>query len=132
MKNLNVIEVAKQYVLAFKNVNSGLIREHFMPNAFKTGYFYDFETRNWTGLKYHSFEQMEAWTAEYNLNGIMPDTEIHATLLDVQDKMAIVKLKAEWAPGIWGHDYVILLLEDGKWLISTVHWQSLINGNAGS
>lgn len=126
MDKSNAIEVAKQYVMAFKKVNPELISQHFLPTAFKTGYFYDFENKDWTELNHHSFDQMREWTKTYNLENIMPDSEISATLLDKQDKMAMVKINAEWAPNVWGCDYVALLWEKQQWLIAAVYWQSLI------
>jgi hypothetical protein len=41
-------------------------------------------------------------------------------LLDVQDQTAAVKLTASW-----GTDYMLLGKYDGRWMISSVIWQSV-------
>lgn len=124
-ETLTITETAKQYVNAFRNVNPKLIDKHFIPTAFKTGYFYDYDNKIWAPLSLHSFEQMREWTKTYNINGIMPNSEIKTTLLDQQEKMAVVKIIAEWASGVIGCDYIILLKQEKEWLISAVYWQSI-------
>ncbi|HEY8397553.1 MAG TPA: nuclear transport factor 2 family protein [Flavihumibacter sp.] len=122
----NVIEVAKQYVKAFKDGNPGLIEQHFLPTASKSGYFYNYESSGWAELSVHSYSEISAWTKSYNANGIMPDTEVEASLLDIQDKTAVVKILAEWAPGVSGCDYVMLVKENDNWLIHSILWQTVV------
>lgn len=122
----NVIEIAKQYVKAFKEVKPELVEKHFLPNATKTGYFYDYEKSEWTDISTHSFGQISEWTKSYNTNGIMPDSGIQATLLDIQDKIAVVKIVAEWVADKWGCDYVFLVKENEEWRISSILWQSVV------
>lgn len=123
----DVIEVAKQYVNAFKEVNPGLVRKYFSPKATKTGCFYDFEKNEWGDILSHSYQEIIEWTRSYNSSGVMPDTEIQATLLDMQDKIAVVKIIAQWAPDVWGYDYITLVKEKQGWIISAILWQSMIS-----
>lgn len=122
----NVIEVAKQYVKAFKEANPAIVEKYFLPQASKTGYFYDFENKKWNRRLTHSFQEISEWTQSYNQNDIMPNSEISATLLDMQDKIAVVKIVAEWAPNVWGYDYITLVKDGEEWRILAILWQSII------
>lgn len=121
-----VVQVAKNYVRAFKEVKPELIATHFIPQFTKMGYFYDYENNKWMDLSIHSFQQLAEWAATYNVGGIMPDSEATTTLLHMQDKTAVVKVEAEWAPGKRGNDYVLLCKQEDRWVIASIFWQSIV------
>jgi len=121
-----IIEVAEQYVKAFKEVNPKLITDYFAPECIKIGYFFNFEEDKWEDKSIHNYNEIKQWVAAYNVEGIMPDSEIKTTLLDVQDKIAVVKLEVEWAPRMWGCDYVLLSKDNGNWLITNIIYQTVI------
>lgn len=77
----------------------------------------------WTDISTHSFGQILEWTKSYNTNGIMLDSEIEATLLDIQGKIAVVKVVAEWVADKWGCDYI---KENEEWRINSILWQSVV------
>jgi hypothetical protein len=120
-----VVKAAENYLKAFKEVRPELVRNYFLPQFTKIGYFYDYEKNEWMDLSIHSLQQVIDWAGTYNVNGIMPDSEATTTLLDLQDRTAVVKVEAEWAPGKWGNDYVMLAKQNEEWLISSILWQSI-------
>jgi hypothetical protein len=77
-------------------------------------------------LTTHFFHQVQEWTSHYNINEIMPESNVSTTLLDLQDKTAVVKVVAEWAPNRWGGDYVMLSKKNNDWFITAIFWQSII------
>ena len=121
-----VVQVAENYLKAFKEVKPELIRTHFIPQFTKVGYFYDYENSKWLDLSIHSFQQVVDWAVTYNVERIMPDSEAITTLLHMQDKIAVVRVEAEWAPGKWGNDYVLLCKQEDRWVIASIYWQSIV------
>ncbi len=121
-----VIAVAKNYVKAFKEVDTELVDTYFSPQCTKLGYFYDFEEDKWMDKAMHNFKEIKDWCAIFNVKKQMPDTDIQIELLDLQDKIAIVKVEAEWVSNKWGCDYVLLTKDTDKWLIESIIWQSVV------
>jgi|GEM_PF-1900872 len=120
-----VLSVAEQYPKAFRTMDAELARGAFLPTASKLGFFYDYDSEAWMPSVSTEYSEIEAWVLEHNKDGVMPDTPPKATLLDRQDKIAVVKLELEWTPGKWGCDYVLLVKESGRWRISHSLWQSV-------
>lgn len=125
-ENVQIIETAKHYVKAFKDKQADTIVENFQQSAFKMGYFYDFEKGDWMEMTTHSYDQIKDWSKTYNIDNVMPNSDIHATLLSKQSKTAVVQIIAEWAPNHWGNDYIMLSKHNNRWVISCVFWQSII------
>lgn len=121
-----VINTAINYVLAFKNTDPSLVVKHFTPDFIKTGFFFLCEQNKWDEIRTHGFEEVKEWTSTYNKDQVMPDTAINASLLEMSDKLAVVKIIAEWAPGVKGLDYVILVKQENAWHIRSVSWQTII------
>jgi hypothetical protein len=121
-----VINTARNYVLAFKNTDPSLVEKHFCPDFFKTGFFFLYDQNKWDEIRTHGFEEVKAWTTDYNKEQVMPDSDITASVLEISDKMAVAKIIAEWAPGVKGLDYVILVKITDHWMIRSVTWQTII------
>lgn len=121
-----VIDIARNYVLAFKNTDPSLVEQHFHPDFHKTGFFFLYDQNKWDQLLTHGYDEVKAWTSSYNKEGIMPDTEPIVSILDINHKIAVVKIIAEWAPNVKGLDYVVLVKQDNEWIIRSVSWQTML------
>jgi hypothetical protein len=121
-----IIDTAKNYVLAFKNTAPSLVSKHFTKDFIKTGFFFLHEQNKWDEIRTHGFDEVKKWTSTYNKDQVMPDTEINVSLLEISDKLAVVKIIAEWAPGVKGLDFVILVKQENDWKIRSVSWQTII------
>lgn len=122
----HVIDTARNYVLAFKNTDPSIVEKYFTPNFFKTGFFFLYEQNNWDEIRTHGFEEVKEWTKNYNKDQVMPDSIIEVSILEMSTKIAVVKIVAEWAPGVRGLDYVILVKLNTEWMIRSVTWQTII------
>jgi hypothetical protein len=123
----DLIEAARGYYEAFFKVSPDLVRQYFLPCAIKVGAMYDYEHKQFqSSLMEHNFQQIVVFASQYNASGHMPATEPGITVLDVQDRTAIVKVSAEWATDRWGTDYVALARVGERWMIASVVWQSSI------
>ncbi|NMH88096.1 nuclear transport factor 2 family protein [Flavivirga algicola] len=125
MEQNEIIQISKKYPLAFKNMDISLIDDFFSKNATKTGFMYDYESGDWTDVSTTEISEIKNWVADYNKNGIMPDSEAKVQILDLQEKIAVVKLEMDWAPNRKGCDYLFLIKED-TWLIDKILWQSVL------
>lgn len=126
MNQNEIIEVSKMYPKAFKEVDESLIDIYFAKNATKTGFLYDYESRNWLGISTIGIEEIKQWVATYNKESIMPNSQIDIEVLDVQAKIAVVKMELEWAKDRKGCDYLFLTKENNTWLIDKILYQSIL------
>ncbi|TGV04069.1 nuclear transport factor 2 family protein [Flavivirga rizhaonensis] len=125
MEQNEVIQISKKYPLAFKSMNSSLVDQFFTKNATKTGFMYDYELSKWGDINTVGVSDLKNWVVDYNKNDVMPDSEIKVDILDLQEKIAIVKLEMDWAPNKKGCDYLFLIKEN-SWLIDKILWQSIL------
>ncbi len=121
-----VTAIAEKYVQAFKEVKPQLVNDYFSPECVKIGFIYDFENDKWLDKSIHNYKEIKQWAATYNLKKIMPNGTCNTTLLDLQDKIAVVKIELEWAPRAWGCDYVSLSKDNGNWLITSIMYQTIV------
>ncbi len=120
-----VIETSKKYPQAFKSMDIKLIDTFFTKNATKTGFMYNYESNNWMGTSTVEIKEIKNWAADYNKDHIMPNSEAKIQILDLQEKIAVVKLEMDWAPNRKGCDYLFLIKEEA-WLIDKILWQSVL------
>ncbi len=125
MEHNQVIEASKQYPLAFKNCALSLIDKFFTKNASKTGFMYNYESDKWMDISTVEIPEIKDWVKTYNANNIMPDSEPKIQVLDIQDKIAVVKVELDWALNRKGCDYIFLVKEK-TWLIDKILWQSIL------
>ncbi len=125
MEQNEIIQISKKYPQAFKDMDLNLIDRFFTENASKTGFMYDYESSNWTDVSTTGISELKNWVAGYNKKGIMPNSEVKVQILDLQEKIAVVKLEMDWAPNRKGCDYLFLIKED-TWLIDKILWQSIL------
>lgn len=125
MEQIEIIQISKKYPLAFKTMDLSLIDRFFTKNVTKTGFLYDYESNNWMETMTVGILDLKNWVADYNKHDIMPDSEIKIQILDLQEKIAVVKLEMNWAPNKKGCDYLFLIKED-TWLINKILFQSIL------
>ncbi|MDO5980316.1 nuclear transport factor 2 family protein [Flavivirga spongiicola] len=125
MEQSDIIQISKKYPQAFKSMDPNLIDRFFTKNVTKTGFLYDYESSNWTDMTTVGVLDLKNWVTDYNKHDIIPDSEIKIQILDLQEKIAVVKLEMDWAPNKKGCDYLFLIKED-TWLIDKILWQSTL------
>ncbi len=121
-----IIETAKKYPDAFKLMDISLIDASFTTNATKTGFLFDYENGNWLDISTARIPEIKEWAANFNKEGIIPNTEVKINVLDMQDRTAVVKLEMDWLLDKKGCDYIFLVKEDKNWKIQTIVYQSII------
>ena len=126
MEQNRVIHVVKSYPKAFKFMDATLIDENFTKNASKTGALYDYETQEWGEVTTANIEEIKNWVASHNKGNIMPDMDIDIQIIDIQDKIALVKIELEWVKNIKGSDYILLVKKGNAWLIDKIYYQSIV------
>jgi hypothetical protein len=117
--SLQVIRAANDYIEGFYFGDTAKIYHSIDMNASKHGYY---KEKNDTAFRKipMTFNQMIGYSKnERNrvneVNAKIRDVEI----LDLLDKIAVVKLRA-W----WGIDYLLLSKTSDRWIIEKVLWQS--------
>ena len=108
------------YVEGFYEGDSTKLVRSVRPEVYKYGFSRRRDSTRYAGMQMH-------WTAfmDYARNVKARGTQAPPTarkdvvVFDVQDQTASAKLTA-----VWGTDYLLLAKYDGKWMISSVMWQS--------
>jgi hypothetical protein len=126
MTEKNILEIAATYPAAFKQMNPNLIDAHFTKTATKTGFIFNYENDKWLDVSTVKIPEIKEWAATFNKEGIMPDTQSKMSILDAQDRTAVVKLEMEWLAGKKGCDYILLIKEGNQWKIETIIYQSVL------
>ncbi|WP_420573069.1 nuclear transport factor 2 family protein [Kordia sp.] len=126
MNQSEITKVSKMYPKAFKELNTNLIDKYFTKEAIKTGFMYDYESRKWLDLSTVGVDEIKQWVLSYNKEGIMPESEIDVEILDIQNKIAVVKIDMYWTKNRKGCDYLFLIKENDYWYIDKILWQSIL------
>ncbi|WP_298486767.1 nuclear transport factor 2 family protein [uncultured Maribacter sp.] len=126
MEQNKIMTVVKSYPEAFKLMDTSLIDKNFTKNASKTGVLYDYETKKWGELTNANIEEIKKWVTVHNKENSMPDIHIKSQIIDIQDKIALVKIELEWIKNIKGSDYILLVKKGNEWLIDKIYYQSII------
>ncbi|HYH16523.1 MAG TPA: nuclear transport factor 2 family protein [Flavisolibacter sp.] len=116
-----VLRAANDYIEGFYFGDTAKIYYSIDPNASKHGYYKGRQNDTAYRKIPMSFSQMIG----YSKNERNRPSEVNAKIreiqiLDLQSKIASVKLRA-W----WGIDYLLLTKMDDRWIIEKVLWQSL-------
>jgi hypothetical protein len=120
--------LAMCYYSAFKHVNPDLMRQIFLPEAVKFGWLWD--NQKWVngmdGTGSYALEKTIELVKAYNVSGHMPETPVQIDVLELQSKIAVVRLIAEWRENHKGIDLLMLVKDNNNnWRIGAVLWQSL-------
>ena len=126
MNQNEITEVSKMYPRAFKELNTNLIDKHFAKNATKTGFIYDYESDTWLDISTIGIDEIKQWASSYNKDRIMPESDTNIEVLDIQEKIAVVKIDMYWAENKKGCDYLFLVKENSSWVIDKILYQSVL------
>jgi hypothetical protein len=108
------------YVEGFYEGDSAKLGRSVRPEIFKYGFWRARDSTRYTGeqMKYQEFFDY-ARRVKQNNRQAPPTAPKTVEVYDVQNQTASAKLTASW-----GTDYLLLGKYDGKWMISSVMWQS--------
>jgi hypothetical protein len=108
------------YVEGFYEGDSAKLARSVRPEIYKYGFWRPRDSTQYAGeqMKYQEFFDY-ARRVKQNNRPAPPTAAKVVELLDVQSQTAAAKLTA-----FWGTDYLLLGKYDGKWMISSVMWQS--------
>ena len=120
-----ILKTATNYFRAFKDVKPELLKQHFLPEFRKTGFFFDYEKNQWMNLDARDLAEVQAWASRYNLENTIPQSDPRVTVLSALEKIAVARLDAEWAPGRWGVDFITLVKPADEWFVIGIFWQSI-------
>jgi hypothetical protein len=108
------------YVEGFYEGDSVKFLRGVRPELYKYGFWLPKDSTQYAGERMSWDEALSYIRRVKQNNHRAPATAAkQVDLLDVQDQTAAAKLTA-----FWGTDYVLLGKYDGKWMISSVMWQS--------
>jgi hypothetical protein len=108
------------YVEGFYEGDSLKLARAVRPEIFKYGFWKARDSTRYAGeqMKYPEFFDYARGVKKNNRQA-PPTAAKVVEVYDVQDQTASAKLTA-----FWGTDYLLLGKYDGKWMISSVMWQS--------
>lgn len=108
------------YVEGFYEGDSAKLARSVRPEIFKYGFWKARDSTRYAGeqMKYPEFFDY-ARRVKQNNRPAPPTAPKTVEVYDVQNQTASAKLTA-----FWGTDYLLLGKYDGKWMISSVMWQS--------
>ena len=118
----DIKRAALNYLEGFYEGDVEKIKKSIHPDLSKYGYSKDDESKAYKGHPM-SYERALEFAREVSENAewAAPEDAIKKVeILDVQDKIACVKLTA-----YWGIDYLLLAKHNGNWMIMKVIWQGL-------
>jgi len=112
---------ALDYIEGFYEGDTMKIKRSIHPDLSKYGYEIDNKTKKYKGHPM-SYEGAIDFTLDILNNpqwGAPKNAVKKVEILDVQDKIANVKLTV-----YWGIDYLLLVKYDDRWMITKVIWQA--------
>lgn len=121
-----ILKTAEKYFTSFKQVESELPKQQFLPQFRKYGFLFDYEKSQWVDLDTRDLSEVETWASRNNLNNSMGSHNIQPILLTSLEKIAVVKLESESAPGRWRVGIVTLVKPIDAWFVVGIFWQSVV------
>lgn len=120
-----VRQAVLDYVDAIYEVKPELIERSVSPDLVKRGYWKQSPDAEYRELPMN-YEQLHQLAATWNSDGHLDASQAVKEIIvyDVLDKTATAKLTADW-----GVDYMQLAMEDGRWMIKNILWQSTPPGD---
>jgi hypothetical protein len=116
-----VRSAALDYVEGFYEGDSTKHARSVRPDVFKYGFWLPRDSTRFQGEQMTWAEFLQYTARMRARNARTPDSAPKVVrLLDVQGMTAAVKVTA-----FWGTDYLLLGNYDGRWMVSSVLWQSM-------
>lgn len=121
--NAGIERAALDYIEGFYEGDTTKIKRSIHPDLSKFGYGRDKKTKKYKKGNSMSYDRAIDFAREVANNpkwAAPKDAVKKIEILDVQDKIACVKLTL-----YWGIDYLLMAKNDNKWMITKVLWQSV-------
>lgn len=117
----NVTATAYNYIDAFYKADTTLAYVSVHKDLRKVGWYYNDEKKAYSEALEMPFDKLIALAKRWNASGtrLTPDTPRKVKVLEVSDKIAVVKVTAAW-----GIDYLNMVNTQNGWKIINIVWQS--------
>lgn len=122
-ENDKIERAAMDYLEGFYEGDTTKIVKSIHPSLSKFGYGFDKKTGAYKKGSQMTYQGAIRYAREVNKNpkwAAPKDAIKKVEILDVQEKIACVKVTA-----YWGVDYMLLAKNNNKWMITKVLWQSV-------
>jgi len=116
-----VTQAAYNYVDTFYKVDTTLAYKSVHKDLRKVGWWFDDKKSAYSDKFEMSFDQLISLAKKWNAKGdrINAETPREVVVLEVSDKIAVVKVTAAW-----GIDYLNMVKTDEGWKSINIVWQS--------
>ena len=116
-----VTQAAYNYIDTFYKVDTTLAYKSVHKDLRKVGWWYDQKKSTYSDKSEMSFDRLISLAKRWNAKGdrTSADSPREVKVLEVSDKIAVVKVVAEW-----GIDYLNMVNTDEGWKSINIVWQS--------
>ena len=117
----DVTQAAYNYIDTFYKADTTLAYQSVHKDVRKVGWWFDKKKNSYTDNLEMPFDKLIALAKKWNAKGDRANAESprEVKLLEVSDKIAVVKVTAEW-----GIDYLNMVSTDEGWKSINIVWQS--------
>lgn len=117
----DVTQAAYNYIDTFYKADTTLAYKSVHKNLRKVGWWFDKKKEAYSDKSEMTFESLISLAKRWNAKGdrVKPDSPREVKVLEVSDKIAVVKVTA-----VWGIDYLNMVKTDEGWKSVNIVWQS--------
>ncbi|MET2986134.1 nuclear transport factor 2 family protein [Aureibaculum conchae] len=117
----DVTQAAYNYIDTFYKVDTTLAYKSVHKDLRKVGWWYDDKKSGYSDASEMSFDRLISLAKRWNAKGdrIKPDSPREVKILEISDKIAVVKVTA-----VWGIDYLNMVNTEEGWKSINIVWQS--------
>lgn len=117
----DVTQAAYNYIDTFYKVDTTLAYKSVHKDLRKVGWWYDDKKSAYSDASEMSFDRLIGLAKRWNVKGdrIKPDSPRDVKVLEISDKIAVVKVTA-----VWGIDYLNMVNTEDGWKSINIVWQS--------
>lgn len=117
----DVTQAAYNYIDTFYKVDTTLAYKSIHKDLRKVGWWYDDKKSTYSDASEMSFDRLISLAKRWNAKGdrIKPDSPREVKILEISDKIAVVKVTA-----VWGIDYLNMVNTEDGWKSINIVWQS--------
>jgi len=117
----DVTQAAYNYIDTFYKVDTTLAYKSIHKNLRKVGWWYDDKKSAYSDASEMPFDRLISLAKRWNAKGdrTKPDSPREVKILEVSDKIAVVKVTA-----VWGIDYLNMVNTEEGWKSINIVWQS--------
>lgn len=117
----DVTQAAYNYIDTFYKADTTLAYKSVHKNLRKVGWWFDKKKDAYSDKSEMTFVSLISLAKRWNAKGdrVKPDSPREVKVLEVSDKIAVVKVTA-----VWGIDYLNMVKTDDGWKSVNIVWQS--------